>query len=253
MKLVALISIVVVCFASAASGAVKSSKPTGEAILRAAENIRNPSENYQVGVVLTDQDGTKKDVRTYGTFVKSRDKTLVQFLEPLVDRGTEVLMVGSQMWVYMPKVANPVRISPRQRLSGNAVYGDIARLDFAENYQPTRVREGRVDKQKAYVLDLKSIDGKAVTYDRIEYWVLAGNYRPHKALFQTQSGKVLREAHYKDFVKVFDTERPTKILFVDHLNQKHVTTLVLKNYQKRSLPDFAFDKMNLGRSLASFK
>lgn len=222
---------------------------SAEKILRAAENVRNPAENYKVGVILKEND----DVRTYGTFVKTRSKTLVQFLTPIADRGTQVLMVDNQMWIYMPKVANPVRISPRQRLSGNAVYGDIARLDFVENYSPTLNRVDLAEKQKVYVLDLKAIEGKAVTYDHIEYWIFADSYRPYKALFKTSSGKVLREAYYKEFRNVFGLPRPTKVLFVDYLDQKHVTVLLLRNYKRHSLPDLAFDKMNLDRSMASFR
>ena len=40
---------------------------------------------------------------------------------------------------------------------------------------------------------------------------------------------------------------------IDYLNKKHVTTLDLKKYTRHNLPDFAFDKMNLGRTLANLK
>jgi hypothetical protein len=217
-------------------------------ILQAAELIRNPQEDYEVNVVLDDLKNNKKESHTYQTLVKGREKSLVRFLTPVEDKGTKVLMVEDQMWVFVPSAAKPIRIAPRQRLTGNAAYGDIVRLSFVDNYTATWLRNDTDNKKKVVILQLDAIPGRPVTYDKIEYWVEANTNRPIKAFYQTSSGKTLREGYFEKFEDLFGLNRPTRFVLVDHLQKDHVTTIDFVNPKKTNLPNLLFEKQNFGRN-----
>jgi hypothetical protein len=221
--------------------------PDADKVLQEAEFIRNPQVDYEVSVGLMDVKKGKKEIRTYQTQVKGRDKALVRFLTPVSDQGTKVLMVVDEMWVYLPSAAKPVRVSPRQKLTGNAAYGDVARLNFTGNYKASFKRTDKMKGSSAHVLDLVAIEGKPVTYDRIEYWVDAKTSKPLKALYGTASGKVLREGYFEKFANVLGVNRPTVFRLVDHMEPQHETYLLFKNTKKVSLPDIAFERQNLSR------
>ena len=216
-------------------------------LLKDAEYIRNPQEDYQVKVALVDTKNKKSEEHTYETLVKGRRKSLVRFLTPVADKGTKVLMIDDQMWIFVPSTSKPIRIAPRQKVMGNAAYGDIVRLSFDDNYNAKVVREDTFKDKKAIVLDLTAIDGRPVTYDRVEYWIESSSHRPLKALYQTMSGKTLREGYFEKFENVLGVQRPTRFILSDFLQKEHITTLEFTDAKLSTLPDLLFDKQNFGR------
>jgi len=236
-------------FLSTISSLSMASPPSAETLLKAAEYIRNPQQDYQMTVLLKDRKAAQSDSRKYSCLIKGRDRAIIKFLEPAVDRGTKVLMVENQMYVSTPAAAKPVRISPRQRIAGNAAYGDVVRLNFIDNYSAKLLRSEKHEGREAYVLELNAKDDRPVTYDRVVYWVDKANQRPLKALYQTASGKTIREATFGGYRRVLGAERPTEFVLTDHLERNHVTTLKFEGTRAASLPDLLFDKQNFARDV----
>jgi len=216
-------------------------------LLADAEFIRNPQEDYGTTVKIEDVDKSKKSTSSYYTSVKGRDKALVKFTEPTTEIGKRVLMIDNDMWVYVPTAKKPLRISPRQKLAGNAAYGDVARLNYTGNYTATYKGEDNLEKTPVYVLDLVAIEGRPVTYDKVEYWVEKKTKKPLRALYKTISGKVIREGAYSDYKDVFGVQRPTKIVITDMIDTKHQTTLSFGDPTKEKLSDVMFQVQNLGK------
>lgn len=221
--------------------------PDAAKLMEAAEHIRNPPDTYATTVLLEDKTKGKTLNNRYETFVKGRDKALVKFLEPAADVGTRVLFVDNDMWIFIPSTAKPVRVSPRQKLAGNAAYGDVTRLNFVGNYTAKYLREDKFEKTAVHVLDLTAIKDRPVTYDRIEYWVDKANNRPVRMLYKTATEKVIREGTFDDFKPLFGVDRPNKFVITDALDKSHVTTLTFKDTKKRTFADAVFQKQNLGR------
>lgn len=217
-------------------------------ILEKAEAIRNPTEDYSVEVELIDSKEGKVDQRTYETLIKGRDKALVKFVKPESESGTRVLMTGPDMYVFVPTSAKPVRISANQKLTGNAAYGDVARLSFVGNYAAKLKSTEKNGGKETYVLELSSLPDRPVTYDKIEYWVDVKTLRPVKTIYMTQSGKAIREGTFEDFGDVMGAQRPKTFVLKNLLKSNHVTKLKFRNPKQRSFPDLIFEKQNLGRN-----
>jgi len=213
-----------------------------------AEKIRSPSGSYRTKVVVTDMlAGKPSDLRTYESYANGEEAGLVKFITPASDLGKKLLIRDDNMWIYIPTSANPIRISPRQKLTGNAAYGDIASISYVRNYEARFIRKDKFNDAAAYVLDLMARPGKLVTYDKIEYWIDAQTHRPLQAHFMTKSGKILRACGYSDYAEIQGRQRPTKLTIVNHLDKGHQTTIAYSDFKEMKFPALMFKKESLGR------
>jgi outer membrane lipoprotein-sorting protein len=228
--------------------AIAQNSPNAQELLAKAEAIRNPVDTYKVTVNLVDMDGGKqKDTRVYESLIKDGNKTRVNFVSPAIEQGKRVLMIDNDMWFFTPKTAKPQRIAPSQKVMGNAMYGDIAKLSFTNNYNASYLRADTYEGKKAHVLSLEAISGKPVTYERIEYWIATDSTRPLKAIYSTKSGKVLRHAYFEKYSNVMGQERPTQLRIESVIEKDRVSILTYSDQEKVQVPDRLFDKEALSR------
>ena len=220
---------------------------TPEQILKNCDDVRLPNTDYRLLVEVDDYkaDGSKRTA-LYEVLVKGRDKTLIKTLKPKIDRGTTLLMLKYDLWVYMKTISKPLRISLRQRLLGQVANGDIARANFSGDYDPTIVREENLNGQGYYVLNLIAKNNK-VTYQKVLLWVNKENYRPLKAEFYAISGKLLKTCEYKNYKKMMGKMRPTLLVLRNPLSPKEYSLLRYLKMESAKLPDRFFTRDYLRR------
>src|SRR5205807_8596019 len=118
-------------------------------------------------------------------YSKGSEKTYVEFMSPQ-EKGRHLLMLTDDMWIYLPDTSRPVRITPLERLSGNASNGDVARTNYAVDYDVAYLRrenaEGPGGAADCHVLELTA-KRKGATYRKIHYWLRTDNGLPYKADF----------------------------------------------------------------------
>ena len=113
-------------------------------------------------------DATSEE-RKYRILSKGNENTVVMVTEPASERGQIMLMKGRDLWVFLPSVSQPVRLSLSQRLTGQVANGDLARANFAGDYTPKILRADTIDGEAYHVLELSAVD-RGVTYQRVIYW-----------------------------------------------------------------------------------
>src|SRR5205823_10776815 len=150
---------------------------------------RTPLDSFSIDVELTaytphDKAESSK-FRVYG---KGADRSVVEFMAPSSEKGKLLLMLRDTVWIYMPTASRPIRISPLQRLMGQASNGDVARTSFTVDYVAKSVTEGEWNGRKAYVLDLGAKDSD-VSYSRVLLWVDQATYEPMRADFYVVTGQ----------------------------------------------------------------
>lgn len=231
----------------ACASALARAQPSAEEILRRADEIRSPQQGFEVLVrIRSQEDGRALDERTFRVLSKGMENTVVLTVEPAAERGQSLLMKGRDLWLYLPNVSQPVRLSLAQRLTGQVANGDLARANFAGDYTPRLSGTERVGAETMYVLELAALDRK-VTYQRVRYWVRQKDFRPHKAEFYSVSERLLKTCRYEDFRNLGDRIRPTRLVMVDALNQGTSSTLLYSDLKLRDLPDQVFTKEYLRR------
>ena len=86
---------------------------------------------------------------------KGTDRTYVEFMSPR-EKGRHLLMLGDDMWIYLPDTSRPIRITPLERLSGDASNGDVARTNYAVDYSAVYLRTEKQGSEQCFVLELKA-------------------------------------------------------------------------------------------------
>jgi len=211
-------------------------------IVEKADQVRFPNEGFQVDIVInTNKNDGAAEQRKYRVLSKGNENTVVMVTEPASERGQIILMKGRDLWVFMPEVSQPVRISLAQRLTGQVANGDLARANFAGDYNPKVLRNETIDGENYVVLELTAVD-RSVTYQKVVYWVNQKNYWPFKAEFYSLSNRLLKKASYEEFKTLAGKQRPTRLVMEDALRSGEKSVLEYSEMKLRELPDRVFTK-----------
>ena len=167
--------------------------------------------------------------------------SVVRFVLPARDAGKLMLKNGNDMWFYDPTSKASVRLSPQQRLLGQASNGDVVTVNFAKDYKAIliddeEIQDGERRTRKAHKLALTAVS-RDVTYASIEIWIDAENNQPLKARFFAESTRLLKTAYYRRYQAQLGTERPTETVIIDGLNPQSVTLMRFSDYKARAIPD----------------
>jgi outer membrane lipoprotein-sorting protein len=228
--------------ACAQQAASEDEQALARTIVAKADEVRFPRDAFEVSVVIntTRGDGSS-EMRKYRVMSKGAQNTIVLTTEPASDRGQAMLMKGRDLWIFMPSVSQPVRLSLSQRLTGQVANGDLARANFSGDYTPRLVSTETVDGEATYVLELTAAE-HGVTYHRVRYWVRQSGYRPYKAEFYSLSDKLLKSAHYEAYRMLAGRMRPGRMVMEDALNSGDKSVLEYQDMRPRDLPDKMFTK-----------
>jgi outer membrane lipoprotein-sorting protein len=218
-----------------------------QSILEKSDEIRFPRESFQVDVSVNTTTSNKQvDTRKFRVLSKGNENSIVMTTEPASERGQTMLMRGRDLWIFMPSVSQPIRLSLSQRLTGQVANGDIARANFSGDYNPELIRTETIDGKEYYVLELTGVD-RSVTYHKVLYWVQQSNFWPHRAEFFSLSNRLLKTAHYENFQMIVGQLRPTRLVMEDALRKDEVSVLEYSEMELRDLPDKVFTKNYLKR------
>lgn len=216
-------------------------------LVEQADGIRFPQESFQTEITVRNfSEGRPGDERKYRVLSRGNENTIVLTMEPASERGQALLMRGRDLWIFMPAVSQPVRLSLAQRLTGQVANGDLARANFAGDYNAVLAGSETVDGQACHVLDLGAVD-RGVTYARVRYWVREDNAWPVKAEFFALSGRLLKTCRYLDFREMAGRERPTRLVMEDALKAGETSELTYEAMTLRDLPERMFTREYLRR------
>lgn len=213
-----------------------------QAIVEKADLIRFPAEGFQVDVAIATTLADKSsENRRYRVLSKGNENSIVMVTEPASDRGQIILMKGRDLWVFMPEVSQPIRLSLAQRLTGQVANGDLARANFAGDYFPRIVGSEAVGNEQYHVIELKAVD-RGVTYQRVMYWVNKKSFWPLKAEFYSLSNRLLKRCSYENYQTMAGKLRPTRLVMEDALKSGEQSVLEYQGMKLRDLPDKIFTK-----------
>lgn len=216
-------------------------------ILKKADQIRFPNQGFQTDVsIKTTAPGQPTDVREYRILSRGNENTVVMVTAPAAERGQTMLMKGRDLWIFLPSVSQPVRLSLAQRLTGQVANGDLARANFSGDYAPKLLRSDTINGEKYHVLELTAVD-RSVTYHKVIYWVKESNFWPHRAEFYSLSNRLLKTSRYENFQTMLGTARPTRLVMEDALRKGEESVLEYSAMKLRDLPDKVFTKDYLNR------
>lgn len=229
---------------------VAAGLPSGAADIDANEILRKVDRNLEPAsyemyrkLINIEPNGAKKEFVLYSV-KKGNDKVLALFLEPASDKGRSTLRLGDNMWLYIPNVGKPVRITSLQSVIGGVFNNaDILRLDYAVEY------DAKIDEESKdhLVLMLKARTGE-VAYDRLKMWVDRKLVLPTRIEAYAASGMLIKTLHFKE-IKDFGggIRRPAVVETDSPLFKGYVSVMLYSGIKQRQVPDEAFTLTNMHR------
>ncbi len=209
----------------------------GTQILQKVDRNLEP-ESYESYRKLIDiqPDGTRKEYVLY-SMKKGRDKLVALFLSPPSDKGRATLRIGDNMWLYMPDVGRPIRITSLQSVTGSVFNNaDILRIDYGAEYNV----EAAEEQKDAYLLSLKAKTGE-VAYDRLKMWVDKQLLLPVRIEAYAASGLLIKTLRFKD-VKDFGggIKRPATLETDSPLQKGYKSVMLWSGLKKNNFSDEIF-------------
>jgi len=209
----------------------------GTALLKQVDRNLNP-ESYEMyrKLINVEPDGRKKEFTLFSV-KKGADKIAAVFLAPASDKGRSTLRLGDNMWLYIPNVGKPIRITSLQSVVGGVFNNaDILNLDYAVEYNVARVEEAGNE----YLLYLKA-KTRTVAYDQLKMWVDKGKKLPTKIECLTEANLLIKTIYFKDH-KDFGggIVRPAVIETDSPLYKGYKSIMIFAKIKKRSFKDEVF-------------
>ena len=210
---------------------------TGKEILEQVDRNLQPGdlEMYRK-IINIEPNGDKKEFVLW-FLKKDKDKVVTLFVAPASEVGRATLRLGDNMWLFIPNVGKPIRITSMQSVVGGVFNNaDIMRLDYGVEYDVAALGE---DKGQ-HLLDLKAKTG-AVAYDRLKMWVLKKELVPTKIECFAATGMLIKTLHFKEIKDIGDgVVRPAVMETDSPLYKGFKSIMISAKLKKRELPDEVF-------------
>lgn len=210
----------------------------GNAVLAQVDRNLAP-ESYEMYRKLINQepDGSRKEFVLY-TAKKGRESMVALFLAPPTDVGRTTLRVRDNMWLYIPEVGKPLRITSLQSIVGGIFNNsDLMRLEFSTEYDVERIEE---HEDGYYLLDLKA-KTDAVAYDRLNMRVDKEHLLPTIIDAYAASGLLVKTLRYR---KIHDygngLVRPSVLETESPLYKGYKAVMLFAKIQPREFSDEVF-------------
>lgn len=195
-------------------------------------------ESYEMyrKLINIEPDGDRKAFVLY-TVKKGNDKMLALFLDPPSEKGRATLRLADNMWLYIPDVGKPLRITSLQSVVGGVFNNsDIMRLDFSAEYHAESVKT----EAGQFVLELKA-ESNNVAYDRLVMWVDQEARVPIRIEAYAASGLLIKTLHYskiKDFGN--GIVRPSMLETDSPLYKGYKSVMLFSGVEPRDFADEVF-------------
>lgn len=187
---------------------------------------------------------------TSRTYAMGTTKAYTEYLSPARDKGTKMLKLDKEMWVYSPSTDRTIMISGhmlRQSVMGSDLsYEDM--MDdrkLIEIYDAKLLGQEEYEGRKCYILELTA-KFEDVAYHSQKMWVDLERLIPLKEELYAKSGQLLKQVSLSDIQKVQGRWFPMKMNYKDMLKDGDGTDWIISKIEfDKKIDEAVFSKASL--------
>ena len=209
----------------------------GTQLLIQIDRNLNPESYEMYRKLINVEPSGRKMEYTFYSVKKGLDKIAGLFLAPASEKGRSTLRLGDNMWLYIPNVGKPIRITSLQSVIGGIFNNaDILSLDYSAEYNVEKIQE----TGNEYLLYLKA-KTKTVAYDRLKLWADKNRKIPTKIECLTEASMLIKTLYFKD-IKDFGggIVRPSVLETDSPLYKGYKSVMLFANIKQRDFKDEVF-------------
>ena len=223
--------------------------PTGKTVLDKVDN--NMSAKTRV-LTASMEIGTERTKRTMvsQTYGEGDHKGYTEYLAPAREKGTKMLKLENQLWIYSPSTDRTIQISGhmlRQSVMGSDMsYEDMMNdKPLLQQYKAEVTGNEIIDGRKCWVVTLTAIIPD-VNYFMRKMWVDTERYVPLKEELFAKSGKLLKRITFSNVRKVEGRWFPMTFVYKDVLKEGPGTKMTIREIKlDTNIPASYFNLGNL--------
>ena len=223
--------------------------PSGEDILKQVdENIGSDNKISIAEMVIHGRRGSRT-VKSK-SWLRGQDESFTEYLAPAREKGTKMLKLGDQLWIYLPSTDRTIKISGhmmRQSVMGSDLsYEDMMEdQDLQKIYDAQVVAEEVILERPCWVLELTSKGGD-IAYHSRKIWVDKERFVSLREDRFARSGKLLKTFKVKEVSRIQNRWIPTRMVFKDVLKSGKGTEFILESMEfNADIPEHVFTKASL--------
>lgn len=209
------------------------------------------SMHARVRIIATNvQQGVQQSV--IEMFCRKKEEFLVRYIEPDRQRGTAILKTGDEVWMILPDMTKPTKLSKRSLLTRIDLMriGYLMSMGNADDFEATIAGSEGIDGVTCHILDLKATKGNVAFY-RAKIWIRSSDYLGRKAEFYTRSGKLMLTISNDKFGSVKGVSYPAETTILNPLVKDEKTVITFEEIEFNvEMPEELFVRENLVRSAA---
>lgn len=218
----------------ATPGTYAETPPTAEQLLeRMDRNLTFEARKVRMVMTIAGRRTRSFEIVSYG---RGEHDSVMEYVSPPREKGTKMLKLGDELWIYMPTVERVQKLSGhmlRQGMMGGDIsYEDLMSSSELRTRYTAKVKgEDAVDGRPCWVLELIAKDD-TLTYPKRVSCVDKATYIPLKQELFALSGMLLKTWTMSD-VKAYAGGRsyPAKMQVQDHVKKDSVTTIEFKEME----------------------
>ncbi|MDA3952762.1 MAG: outer membrane lipoprotein-sorting protein [Bacteroidales bacterium] len=178
------------------------------------------------------------------------EKYFTEYLAPAREKGTKMLKLENELWIYSPGSDRIIKISGhmlRQSVMGSDLsYEDMMdNAELLEDYDAGVIGSEFIDERDCWIVELQAKTAE-VNYQIRKIWVDKARYIPLKEELYAKSGKLLKKTELSDITKIGNRWYPKKIVFKDMLKKGAGTEFIIDEIEfDKEIDDYVFTKASL--------
>jgi len=224
-------------------------EPTGKEILdRIDKNMASKSTISISKMVIHGARQTRTiEAKSWGI---GDEKSFTEYLAPVREKGTKMLKLEDELWIYSPSSDRIIKISGhmlRQSVMGSDLsYEDMMdNTELLEDYDAGVIGTEFIDDRDCWIVELQAKTAE-VNYQIRKIWVDKIRFIPLKEELYAKSGKLLKKTELSEITKIGNRWYPKKIVFKDMLKKGDGTEFIIDEIEFDTVIDeYIFTKAAL--------
>lgn len=224
---------------------------TGEEILKKVDDNYTSQNRRADTTMIIKGRRTTRTIKAR-SWIQGIDKSFTEYLSPAREKGTKMLKLEDELWIYSPSTDRIIKIAGHM-LKRSVMGSDLSYEDYMEDpklsnmYNAELAREENINGRDCYILEL-SAKKEGIAYYRREMWVDKERFLPLKEELFAKSGKLLKRLIINEVFKVEGRWYPKKMVFKDVLKKGAGTEFIIDSIEFNvKIPEYIFSKASLRR------
>jgi len=241
-------SSLIILFLVHANLAVGAKDPVAQSLLERMDNALFP-QTYEMTMSMITHKPSLDDLNyLYEIVGQGEDRSLMTVTEPARERGKKILLSGENLWLYVPDVSRPIRLTRKQSFMGTTFSNeDVMNSTMADDYD-AEIQSREMRGHEVYFRAILTAKRPDVAYARLEVGLDSTSCIPDTIVYYGLSGKALKRLTLSELRELAGRMRPAHMKMEDFIQEGAYTEVeILRLKERGELPESLFDPTQLGK------